>query len=205
MTNYIVFDFETTGFNAQKDRVTQMSAGRVVNGEIAEFFNQYIKLDIPVPEKITELTGITNALLDEKGIEEKDAFEQLYSFIGDRLLLVGHNSIKFDRVWLNHYLQKHGFSAPNNYRHVDTAVLFKARELGMKRDKTEQFFDFGMRVMNTYAKDVLFNLGHCCKTLQIDVSDCTAHRSDSDIIMTHRVLQYFYKLKLEEEKHARND
>ena len=196
MRNYFVFDFETTGFDATKDRVTQMTAGRVVNCEVVEIYNRYIKLDIPVPPKITEITGIDNKLLDEKGVDEKEAFHDLYEFIGEKAPLLGHNSIKFDRVFLNFFLKKHGLPETNNYRHIDTAVLFKARELGIRRRPDERFFDFGTKIMDIRKYGLKFNLLHCCDCLKLNVTQYQAHRSDSDIMMTHLVYQHFYQQHL---------
>lgn len=58
---FVAFDIETTGLNAGSDRIIEIAAVVLKNGELGEHFHSYVNPGCPVPAKITQLTGITNA------------------------------------------------------------------------------------------------------------------------------------------------
>ena len=60
MDSYVVFDIETTGFNSVNDRIIEIGAVRVVEGEIKETFSEFVNPERPIPYKITQLTTITD-------------------------------------------------------------------------------------------------------------------------------------------------
>lgn len=90
---FIVFDLETTGLNAQRDKIIEIGALRVKRSDLAagtvrvETFNSLVKIKGKVPAKITELTGITSAMLERDGVELTEALTGFLSFIqGDPLV-----------------------------------------------------------------------------------------------------------------------
>ncbi len=96
-SNYVVFDVETTGFSANFNKLIEIGAVKVHNGQIVDKFQRFVKIDIDVPEIITELTGITNEDL-ENGVELKEALIEFYEWSKDHVL-VAHNAI-FDMQFL---------------------------------------------------------------------------------------------------------
>ncbi len=94
---YTVFDLETTGFSANANKMIEIGAVKVVNGVMTDRFQRFIKIDIPVPEIITNLTGITDDDL-ATGIELKEALMEFYQWSKDTVL-VAHNAI-FDMQFL---------------------------------------------------------------------------------------------------------
>lgn len=87
---YIVFDLETTGFSAIKDRIIEIGAVKVVKGEIVERFSTFVNPKRPIPFEITQLTGITDEMVMESpGIEI--ILPQFLEFAGDGVL-VAHNA-----------------------------------------------------------------------------------------------------------------
>ena len=64
--SFVVFDIETTGLLKYRDAITEIGAVRVENGEITETYNQLINPERILPEKIVEITGITDAMLADK-------------------------------------------------------------------------------------------------------------------------------------------
>jgi len=95
---YVVFDFETTGFNAGAgDTIIEYGAVKVVDGKIVDKFDQLVRAKKPLPAKIIEITGITERDLQGKP-EEEEIIPKFKEWIGDATL-VAHNAT-FDYSFL---------------------------------------------------------------------------------------------------------
>ncbi|WP_287447846.1 PolC-type DNA polymerase III, partial [Sellimonas sp.] len=87
---YVVFDLETTGFSPIQDKIIEIGAVKVENGQITEKFSTFVNPKIPIPFEITKLTGITDEMVvDAKPIEE--VLPEFLGFIKDAVL-VAHNA-----------------------------------------------------------------------------------------------------------------
>lgn len=60
--DYIAVDVETTGLNPARDRLLEIGAARILNGKVEETYQTFIDAGVEVPERITELTGITDEM-----------------------------------------------------------------------------------------------------------------------------------------------
>ncbi len=70
-TTYVVFDLETTGFNATGgDSIIEIGAVKMHQGEIIDRFDELINPGRKLPTKITEITNITDEMLKDKDNEE---------------------------------------------------------------------------------------------------------------------------------------
>lgn len=97
INTYIVIDLETTGLSAKLDKVIEIGAVKFVEGKEQEVFSSYINPGVKLPERIVELTGITDAdVQDAPYIEE--VLDELEAFLGGEILL-GHNLL-FDYSFL---------------------------------------------------------------------------------------------------------
>lgn len=95
--DYVCVDIETTGMNSKWNRIIEIGAVKVRNGDIVEVFSELIDPGIMLPTYITELTGITDEMLKgQKTIEE--VLPKFIDFAGDDILL-GHN-LMFDYGFL---------------------------------------------------------------------------------------------------------
>lgn len=103
LKDYIVFDLETTGLSPQWNEIIEIGAVKVVSGEVEEVFSELIRPDKPVTQKITEITGITNEMLEGKPSINKVLPEFLEFSRG--YVLVGHN-VTFDSGFLSVSAQK---------------------------------------------------------------------------------------------------
>ncbi len=100
---YVVIDVETTGLNPQKDRIIEIAAVSVDN-ELVEEWSSLIKTDTELGEQITKLTGITENMCSEEGIELIDALKRLADIVGSKRI-VCHNA-PFDLSFLRRACEK---------------------------------------------------------------------------------------------------
>lgn len=118
----VSLDIETTGLNPAKDAVLSIGAVKQnQNGELVQFY-QMIQSEQEIPENITKLTGITRAVLDEKGVSLETGLHALQEFITDRSL-VGYN-LRFDESFLTAAFRKIGQGDLSN-RFIDLMPLIK--------------------------------------------------------------------------------
>jgi len=94
-----VIDFETTGISPDRgDRATEVAIVLVEGGRIVDRFQSLMKAGIRIPAFITQLTGISNAMV-EAAPNAGDVMRQASRFVGD-VPLVAHNA-SFDRkFWI---------------------------------------------------------------------------------------------------------
>lgn len=94
----IVLDFETTGMSPDYgDRVIEVGAVRIADGEVAEHFQGLMNPGRHISAFIEDFTGITNAMVAAAPPCE-EVMKELFSFIADSAI-VAHNS-SFDRRFL---------------------------------------------------------------------------------------------------------
>lgn len=89
MDTYIAIDLETTGLNPKTDRILEVGAVRVEGNEIREQLHFFVDPGRKIPERIVELTGITDDML-EGAVSQQEAAVRVADFCGDQVLL-GHN------------------------------------------------------------------------------------------------------------------
>ena len=87
---YVVFDLETTGFSLIKDKIIEIGAVKVENGVITDKFSTFVNPKVPIPFKITNLTGITDDMVMEAP-DIETILPQFLEFVGDAVL-VAHNA-----------------------------------------------------------------------------------------------------------------
>ncbi len=136
---YIVLDIETTGLSFRTEKITEIGAVRVKNGEIVDTFECFVNPEIPIPQKIVEITHITDDMVkDAETIE--NVMPKFLDFIGN-LKLVAHNA-DFDVGFLKYNAENLGLTMNNEY--IDSLRLsrqlfpeFKKHKLGILAEKLE--------------------------------------------------------------------
>ena len=126
--NYVVIDLEMTGLNPKTDVILETGAVRIREGKVADTHTAILRVDRPLPEKIVELTGITEEMT-ANGREPKEVMQEFFSFVGEDIL-VGQNII-FDYSFLKQWAVNHKISFERNA--VDTLKL--ARQFMSKEEK----------------------------------------------------------------------
>ena len=104
IADYTVIDLEMTGLLAKTDKIIEIGAVRVRNGQVADTYGTLVNPQRAIPEKVQRLTGITDEMA-ASGIEEDVAVEALLEFIGDDII-VGHN-VSFDYSFLKQWAVNH--------------------------------------------------------------------------------------------------
>lgn len=130
---FICFDLETTGLNAKKDRITEIGAVRVVNGEIRDVFSTFVNPQMPIPSRITELTGISDSMVKDAPLED-EAYRSFYEFCGENAVLVAHNA-SFDTSFLMACAERNSFEYSNTS--VDTVAICRAILTDIKNCKLD--------------------------------------------------------------------
>ncbi|MCI8460398.1 MAG: PolC-type DNA polymerase III, partial [Bacilli bacterium] len=163
---YVVFDFETTGFNAGgADSIIEIGAVKIKDGMIIEKYDELINPGRPLPQKIIEVTNITDAMLEEKDNEE-NAVKRFVEWFGD-CPMVAHNA-KFDVSFLEMAYNKYNLGTFKNPV-IDTLELSRTLD-------------------NTYARHSLSAL---VKRYEVPWDESAHHRGDYDAEGTALV---FYKM-----------
>ena len=124
-TTYVVFDLETTGFNAGgADSIIEIGAVKIKNGEIIDRFDELIDPKRKLPEKITELTHITDDMLKGK-MDEEEGVRKFIDWIGSSSIpMVAHNA-KFDTSFIEMAYKKYNLGEFVNPV-IDTLELSRA-------------------------------------------------------------------------------
>lgn len=104
MPRYAVIDFETSGLSPlMGDRALEIAAVIVENGEVRESWQSLMNPGIAVPPFISQLTGITTAMV-RNAPPPKQVMAEVAEFVGNATL-VAHNA-SFDKKFWEHELAR---------------------------------------------------------------------------------------------------
>ena len=118
---YVVFDLETTGFSPEKNKIIEFGAVKVENGEITGRFSEFVNPGIPIPYRITQLTGINDDMV--LGADPIDkVLDRSLEFSKD-CVLVGHN-VGFDIGFVRENCKRLGHECP--FTTMDTLGIARA-------------------------------------------------------------------------------
>ena len=99
VSDYTVFDLETTGVSPQTDKVIEISAIKVRNGQAVGEFSSLVNPMRGIPYGATRVNGITDKMVADKPVFEK-VLGDFLDFIEDDIL-VGHNIHDFDMKFIH--------------------------------------------------------------------------------------------------------
>lgn len=161
----VVYDFEATGKNPTEAEPIEIAAARVVDGKITETFQSFCKPSEPISNFITELTSITNEMVQFSPSFDK-IIPDFYKFTRGAILC-GHNISGYDYIMLAKYADKEGYNFNNEL--LDTLLL--------AREKLKEFKRFDLPSLSK-------NLG---------ISHENAHRAIADVYATVDLLKVIAK------------
>ena len=131
--SFVVFDLETTGLSPANCYMTEIGAVVVENGVIGESYNTFVNPGCHIPEKVTELTGIT----DEMVKDAPTPTQALRDFLAwaDGRPLIAHNAHGFDIRFLKAQAERDGMDFQPVY--LDTLPLAQALYAGLRNYKLD--------------------------------------------------------------------
>ena len=134
---FICFDIETTGLSAARDKITEIGAVKVENGVITDTFSTFANPEMPIPQKITQLTGITDDMVKDAP-SQSEAVSAFLEFAGDNVL-VAHNA-PFDTSFIAKACEDMG--REYNYTSIDTVAISRAILKDIKNCKLDTVAKF---------------------------------------------------------------
>ena len=119
-TTYCVLDLETTGFSAVTEKITEVGIMKIKQGEVIDKFSCFVNPEKHIPQRVTEVTNITDDMVKDAETIEK-VFPKILEFI-EGSVLVAHNA-PFDMGFLKQNAKRLGHEF--DYTYLDTLSLAK--------------------------------------------------------------------------------
>ncbi len=158
---YVVFDIETTGLNPKTDRIIEIGAVKVEDGQVTDEFDKLIYPGIPIPPEVSEINHIYDDMVigaELPGV----VLSQFISFIQDCDFIIGHNAKRFDYPFIEQECFRH-FVKHNPITVKDTVWVARSKLKGLRS----------------------YSLAALCRVF--DIQNENAHRALSDVYATHLV------------------
>ena len=159
----VIFDLETTGLDIVKARIIQLSYIKVHPDGCEERGNMLLNPEMPIPQFVTELTGISN-----EDVKDKPTFKQVSAQLANLFEgsdLGGFNSNGYDIPLLAEEFLRAGIDFDfSKCRMIDAMNIFRK----MERRNLAAAYKF-----------------YCGRKIE---EDFEAHRADQDTEATYRVL-----------------
>ena len=115
---FVAFDLETTGLSSRNDRIIEIGAVLMKNGQELDRFHSFVDPGMKLQKETVDLTGITDSML--RGAPKlEEVFPKFLEFVGDRVL-VAHNA-DFDTGFIRAACEKLGY--PYRFTSADTLIL----------------------------------------------------------------------------------
>lgn len=115
---FVVFDIETTGLSQNKDRIIEIGAVKITDGQIVDRYSTFVNPQIPIPYEIEELTSITDAMVINAPTIEV-VLGQFLAF-SEGAILVAHNA-SFDVGFIEKNAKRLGIAT--DFTAIDTVGL----------------------------------------------------------------------------------
>jgi DNA polymerase III epsilon subunit family exonuclease len=131
-TTFVIVDLETTGASPKKGAaITEIGAVKVRSGEYLGNFESFVNPLTPIPEYITQMTGITDLMLAKAPVID-EILPDFLEFAGSeaQTIIVAHNA-PFDLSFLKSAAKEIDLDWPN-YKTLDTVTI--ARQVLSKED-----------------------------------------------------------------------
>ena len=180
--DYVIVDVETTGFQPDYDEIIDIACVKYRDFKEVDRFSSlvcpnryYIYNDGYVDNFISELTGITNEMLETEPIF-KSISDKLFNFLSDEII-VGHN-VAFDIRFIRNYL----FNLDKKY--MLTNDYFDTLRVGRKLIDIESYT----------LSDLILALVLDKKGKNQSIPKFTFHRAMSDCLATQELVLWYKEI-----------
>ena len=163
-----VIDFETTGLRAGQDRIIEVGAAIMCDGVVVDTFSQLMNPGFGIPGFITQLTGISNAMVRHQPPPEA-VMPRLRAFLGAHRCLA-HNA-SFDQ-------------------------RFYVAEMALAKQVHEREFLCSMLLSRRlFQQAPSHKLGVLVQHLKLSIPpNSQAHRALADVLMTCALWRHVYQV-----------
>lgn len=131
-SKFVVFDIETTGFSAVNDRIIEIGAVKVENGEIVDRYSTFVNPERPIPFEIEKLTGINDGMVVDAAVIE-DILPEFLAFSED-CIMVAHNA-EFDMSFIKENCRR--MNLLRKFTVVDTLAMARSMLPDLKNYKLD--------------------------------------------------------------------
>jgi len=169
VNDYIVFDLETTGLSPDFDEIIEFSGFHINDGKVVDQYSTLIKPLNRLDPFITELTGITNEMLENQP-SLSDVIGVICDYLGDSILL-GHNI------------------------HFDLNFLYDAAEYFLHKEITNDFVDLLRVSRKMHPEWKSHTLSIIANNLSTNVQP--THRAGNDALATYQSFEIYKQAALE--------
>ena len=153
---FVVFDIETTGFHPKQNKIIEIGAVKVENGEVTERFSTFVNPQVPIPFEIEQLTGIRDDM-----VMEAETIEQVlpkFMEFCEGCVMVAHNA-SFDMSFIEENCLRQNIAT--DFTVMDTVGLARVLLPALKKHK-----------LNLVAKALNIPLENHHRA--VDDAECTA-------------------------------
>ena len=157
--NVVFLDTETTGLDPAKEQIIELAMLTAWKGKVIEEYDQYVSLNSNhdrLPDKITELTGITDDILKKNGIPEKEMSRELNERISrpGGTLIVAYNT-QFDASFLKNTATRQAsidlMQSLKRCDYLDALTMFRDRaSYPHKLSDAIKWYGLGDKVKNSH-------------------------------------------------------
>lgn len=161
LLRYVVFDIETTGLNTFQDRIIEIGAVKVDDGQVVSEFEMLMNPGVPIPAQVSAINNIYDDMVINAELPGVVLYK-FHEFIRDVDFLIGHNAKRFDYPFLESEFDRH-FIKYNPVKVKDTIFIARSKIKGLRS----------------------YSLAALCRVFNIENQN--AHRALSDVYATHQV------------------
>lgn len=163
----VIFDIETTGLSARTEKITEIGAVKLKNMEVIDRFQTFANPEMPIPAKITELTGITDSMVADAPSQQQ-ALEMFRDFCGNAVI-AAHNA-EFDTTFIRAGFAR--YRLEYKYFHIDTLAIARSTLPHLRNYKLDTLVkEYGLGSFNHHrAIDDAIILSEVYKRLVSDIS-----------------------------------
>lgn len=176
----VMLDTETSGLDPEINQIIELAAIRVeatASGglRIAQRMDTFIRLPEgeKLPEKIVELTGITDELLEREGVSTDKAAGQLYNMVKEGPVVIAAYNAQFDLLFIRELLRGRKFTAD----FLDVLTVYKDRRAySHKLANAIVAYDLQDKAQNTHrAIDDVLAMFEVMKAMEAERDDLSSY------------------------------